>query len=125
MTREYPTHLQMTLLLPLDVVAHQLMKIETELRLLNIKAMEAVRGGEHGHHAESIEPKLERINEALDSIKQLVSAIETDIQSRTIESGHHLNRTTTAARRDEPKTRAGTLPDADLLTRKAPPERDD
>lgn len=52
MTRESSINLEMTIILPLGVVANQLMKIEA---------------------------RLENIHEALDSIRALVSDIEADI----------------------------------------------
>jgi hypothetical protein len=79
MTKASSANLEMAIILPLAVVANQLMKIEADLRLLNMKALDFVSedGGER--HTGPIEARLEKINEALDSIRGLVSDIEADI----------------------------------------------
>jgi tetrahydromethanopterin S-methyltransferase subunit B len=74
----------MAIVLPLGVVAHQLIKIEADLRLLNMKALELAKERENGRHTRLIEATLENINEALDAIKGLVSDIETDIQPKSM-----------------------------------------
>jgi hypothetical protein len=79
MTRESSTTLEMTMILPLGVVANQLMKIEADLRLLNMKALDFVEEHGNGRHTSLIQARLENIHEALDSIRGLVSDIETDI----------------------------------------------
>ena len=80
MTEISATNLEMAIVLPLGVVAHQLIKIEADLRLLNMKALELAKERENGRHTRLIEATLENINEALDAIKGLVADIETDIQ---------------------------------------------
>jgi hypothetical protein len=82
MTEASRASLEMAVALPLGVVANQLMRIEAELRLLNMKALNL--GGERGEERVSglIEKRLENINEALDSIRGLMSDIEKDIQPR-------------------------------------------
>jgi len=84
MTEISATNLEMAIVLPLGVVAHQLIKIEADLRLLNMKALELAKERENGRHTRLIEATLENINEALDAIKNLVSDIETDIQPRSM-----------------------------------------
>jgi hypothetical protein len=79
MTRESSINLEMTIILPLGVVANQLMKIEADLRLLNMKALDYVKEHESHRHTGLIEARLENIHEALDSIRALVSDIEADI----------------------------------------------
>jgi len=79
MTKASSTNLEMTIILPLGVVANQLMKIEAELRLLNMKALDFVNEDGGGRHTGLIESRLENINEALDSIRRLVSDMEADI----------------------------------------------
>jgi len=79
MTRESSASLEMTLILPLGVVANQLMKIEADLRLLNMKALDFVKEHAGGRHTGLIEARLENIHDALDSIRGLVSDIEADI----------------------------------------------
>jgi tetrahydromethanopterin S-methyltransferase subunit B len=84
MTEISATNLEMAIVLPLGVVAHQLIKIEADLRLLNMKALELAKERENGRHTRLIEATLENINEALDAIKGLVSDIETDIQPKSM-----------------------------------------
>jgi len=71
------------MILPLGVVANQLMKIEADLRHLNMKALNFVE--EHGsaRHTGLIQARLENIHEALDSIRGLVADIEADIHPRS------------------------------------------
>ena len=76
-------NLEMAIVLPLGVIAHQLMRIEADLRLLNMKALDFANAREEGRHTGSIRERLDNINEVLDSIKGLVSDIEADIQSRS------------------------------------------
>jgi hypothetical protein len=68
-------NLEMAIVLPLGVVGHQLMRIEADLRLLNMKASDFARERENAPHTRLIETRLEQINEALDSIRILVSDI--------------------------------------------------
>jgi hypothetical protein len=73
--------LEMALVLPLAVVSNQLKKIETDLRLLNMKTAVFARQDEDRRDARSIEAHLERINEALVSIGGLVSDMEADLHA--------------------------------------------
>lgn len=79
MTKASSTNLEMTIILPLGVVANQLMKIEADLRLLNMKALDFVNEDGGGRHTGPIDARLENINDALDSIRRLVSDMEADI----------------------------------------------
>jgi hypothetical protein len=81
MTAESFANLEMAIDLPLAVVAHQLMKIEADLRLLNMKALDLAKAREDGRYGGSIRERLENINDVLDSIKGLVSNIESDMRS--------------------------------------------
>ena len=92
MTEISATNLEMAIVLPLGVVAHQLIKIEADLRLLNMKALELAKERENGRHTRLIEATLENINEALDAIKGLVSDIETDIQPKSMNRKTYLER---------------------------------
>jgi hypothetical protein len=78
-----PTNVELSILLPLGVVANQLMKVEADLRFLNAKT--SARAGERpsGDMAAHVAARLEKINEALEVIRALVSDIETDIQPRS------------------------------------------
>jgi hypothetical protein len=79
MTKASSANLEMAIILPLGVVAHQLMKIEADLRLLNMKALDFVSEDGGGRHTGLIQSRLENIREVLDSIRGLVSNIEADI----------------------------------------------
>jgi hypothetical protein len=80
MTEAPATNFEMAIVLPLGVVANQLMKIEAQLRLLSVKALSFAKARERGPHAGLIEARLENINEALDSLRGLVSDIEAAVQ---------------------------------------------
>jgi hypothetical protein len=82
MTEASRASLEMAVALPLGVVANQLMRIEAELRLLNMKALNLAREPRDERVSGLIEKRLENINEALDSIRGLMSDIEKDIQPR-------------------------------------------
>jgi hypothetical protein len=77
-----PVNLELSIVLPLGVIAHQLMKVEADLRFLNAKtaayASERLGGGMAG----LVAARLEKINEALEVIRGLVADIELDIQPR-------------------------------------------
>jgi hypothetical protein len=79
MTKAPSANIEMAIILPLGVVANQLMKIEGDLRLLNMKALDFVNEDGGGRNTGLIEARLENINEALDSIRRLVSDIDADI----------------------------------------------
>jgi hypothetical protein len=83
MTETPSVNLEMALVLPLGVIANQLMRIEADLRLLNMKAVDLAKERETGRHTGLIEARLERIHEVLDAIRSLVSDIEADIQPKT------------------------------------------
>jgi hypothetical protein len=79
---EVSANFEMSIILPLGVVANQLMRIEAELRLLNMKALTVGRERENGRLTGLIETRLDNIIEALDSIRGLVSDIGADIRPR-------------------------------------------
>ena len=74
-------NVEMAVVLPLGVVANQLMKIETDLRLLNMKALDFAQEREDGRLSGQIAARLERINDALDAIRSLVSDIAADLEA--------------------------------------------
>ena len=82
MTEASSANLELAIVLPLGVVANQLMRIEAELRLLNMKALTVARERENGRLTGLIEARLDNINEVLESIRGLVSEIESDIHPR-------------------------------------------
>ncbi len=83
MTEASSANLEMSINLPLGVVANQLMRIEADLRLLNMKALRCAREREHQRPAGGIEARLDNINETLESIRDLVSDIEDCLQPRS------------------------------------------
>lgn len=83
MTQAFSANLEIAIVLPLGVVANQLLRIEADLRLLNMKALALAKERENGRLTGLIEAKLENITEALDSIRGLVSDIEADIRPRS------------------------------------------
>jgi hypothetical protein len=130
MTKASSANLEMAIILPLGVVANQLLKIEADLRLLNMKASDFVSEDGGGRHTGLIEARLENINEALDSIRRLVSDMEADI--------HPWSPGITRASAKDYSSRVGThlaleddpLPSPDLVQskysdRKSAPDRDD
>ncbi len=81
MTDASSDNVEMAIVLPLGVVANQLMRIESDLRLLNAKALSVARRRENAGFTKVIEARIDSINQALDSIRGLVSDIELDIHS--------------------------------------------
>jgi len=81
MTEASPANLELAIALPLGVVANQLMRIETELRFLNMKALADANEREKGDLAAKTAGGLEKINAALDLIRGLVADIEAHIQT--------------------------------------------
>ena len=79
MSKASSTDWELAIDLPLAVVASQLMRIEEQLRLLNMKAADTVKERDGGRRNGAISARLEHINKALDSIRTLMSDIETDI----------------------------------------------
>jgi hypothetical protein len=106
MNQAASANLEMTIVLPLRVIANQLMRIETDLRLLNMKALTLAPGPDYEHPAERVEATLVIINEALGSIRNLVSGIEDHVHS-------------------EPTTASATRSSPDAVYRKQNPEQDD
>jgi hypothetical protein len=80
MTEASPANLELAIALPLGVVANQLMRIETDLRFLNMKALAYASERENGNLAAKIAGGLEKINGALDLIRALVADMEASIQ---------------------------------------------
>jgi hypothetical protein len=91
MTEASPANLEMAMVLPLGVVANQLMRIEADLRLLNMKALDFAKGRENEHLTRRIEARLDHINETLDSIRDFVSEIEACLQPRSTDATTTLN----------------------------------
>jgi hypothetical protein len=81
-----PANFELSIVLPLGVIANQLLKMEADLRFLNAKTSTYASERPGGAMAGQVEGQLERINEALEAIRGLVSDIETDIQPRSANS---------------------------------------
>jgi len=82
MTEGSSANAEVAIVLPLGIVANQLMRIEAQLRLLNMKTLDFATERDQGRHIGLIGARLEQINEALDSISRLVSNIEHEILSK-------------------------------------------
>jgi hypothetical protein len=80
MTQASTADWEIAIVLPLGVVASQLQRIETQLRLLNMKALGFA--GERDNRAlrAPIDARLEQISESIAAISGLVSDIEADLQ---------------------------------------------
>lgn len=81
MNKESSTDWEIAIDLPLGVVASQLVRIEEQLRLLNMKAADFVRQRDTARRNGAIAARLEHINRALDAIRTLMTEIETDIDA--------------------------------------------
>jgi len=80
MTEKSPAHVEMTIALPLDVVANKLTRIEEELRFLNMKVLSFHQERDSGDLKRLIGARLERIHDTLDSIRASLSHLDADIQ---------------------------------------------
>jgi hypothetical protein len=79
-TEPSQANLQLSIVLPLGVIANQLMRIEADLRFLNMKALLYAEKSETGGIGSQITAQLDHINEALDLIRALASDIQADMQ---------------------------------------------
>jgi hypothetical protein len=72
---------ELTMVMPLGVLANQLVKIEGELRFLTMKAAEQT--GENGVRSnKSVDARLELIHGVLESIRSLLTKLQYDIQPK-------------------------------------------
>ncbi|MEP6549289.1 MAG: hypothetical protein ABJD53_17655 [Gammaproteobacteria bacterium] len=104
MTESSAANLELALVLPLGVVANQLLRIEADLRFLNMKALLIAKERERGTVGAQISVRLEQINEALDLIRRLTSDIETDMLPKSA---------TVAAASSKDQTSRKPLPERD------------
>ena len=81
-----PANVELSIVLPLGVIANQLLKVEADLRLLNAKTSTYASERPSGAMAGQVAARLERINEALEVIRGLVADIETDMQPKSANS---------------------------------------
>jgi hypothetical protein len=82
MSEASPANFELSIVLPLGVLANQLLKVEAELRFLNAKTSAYANERLHSAMAGQVAARLEKIREALEAIRVLVADIETDIQPR-------------------------------------------
>ena len=75
MTDASQANLQLAIVLPLGVVANQLMRIEADLRFLNMKTFAYVKQGGDVAMGSQITAHLDQINQALELIRGLTSDI--------------------------------------------------
>ena len=73
MSRASSSELELAILLPLGALAQQLMRIEAQLRLVNMKALDLSGESDYKGSAALISAKLEHISEALEAIRGLVA----------------------------------------------------
>ena len=76
-----PANLQLAIVLPLGVVANQLMRIEADLRFLNMKAFGYAKRSDNGDIGSHITARLDQINASLDLIRGVICDIEADMRS--------------------------------------------
>jgi hypothetical protein len=84
MTTASPANLELAIVLPLGVVANQLMKVEADLRFLSMRASAYAR--DESGASRQVAGHMDKISETLDSIRGLLSAFEADIQPRSLDS---------------------------------------
>jgi hypothetical protein len=78
MTEPSAANFELTIALPLGVVANQLARIEADLRFLSMKAPAYAVAGDNGEA--KISGSLEKISEALDLIRGLVADMEAALE---------------------------------------------
>ena len=83
MTPDSSAEWEMAIVLPLGVVANQLRRIETQLRLVNMKVLDFSRERENRALRALVESRLEGIHDALGSIGGLVADIEADLEPKS------------------------------------------
>jgi hypothetical protein len=76
--------LELAIELPLGVIANQLVRMEADLRFLNMKALAYTSEREGGVAGAGVVRRLEQINESLEHVRALVSAFEADLQPRSV-----------------------------------------
>ena len=81
-----PVNVELSIVLPLGVIANQLMKVEADLRFLNAKTSAYVGERPGGEAAGQVAARLEKINEVLEVIRGLVSDIENQPRSASARS---------------------------------------
>ena len=83
MSEASPANFELSIVLPLSVIANQLMKLEADLRFLNAKTSKYASEPPGSAMAGQVAARIEKINEALEVIRTLVADIEADIQPKS------------------------------------------
>ena len=83
MSHPSPANFELSIMLPLGVVANQLMKVEADLRFLNAKTAAYASERPDRDMAGQVAGHLEKINEMLEVIRSLVLDIETEFQPKS------------------------------------------
>jgi hypothetical protein len=117
---------EMTVVLPLDVVASKLQRIEEELRHLSIKAVSMDQESETEDLRDLIEVRLERIRDTIYSINSCLSDLSSDMQAGGIPvtpagEAHEIKRYISEDGADSPFERENS----DHARRKPQPDWDD
>lgn len=89
MSARSPANFELSIALPLGVIAIQLMKVEADLRFLNAKTSAHANERPAEAMAGQVAAQLERINDALEAIRGLVADIGTDLQARATNPKSH------------------------------------
>ena len=87
MSRPSSENFELSIVMPLGVVANQLTKVEEDLRFLNAKTLRYAGERPGGAMAGQVAARLEKIHEALEVIRGLVVDIEADIQPGSENAG--------------------------------------
>jgi len=116
----------MAIILPLDVLANKLQKLEEELRQLSAKALSFDRERECGELRKLLEPRLEHIRDTIGSISSCLSGLSADIEPTNdniagTRSGHAIE---SDFREEDTEVRVRQQ-DFAYAPRKPVPERDD
>jgi hypothetical protein len=80
MSHPSPVNVELSMVLPLGVIANQLMKVEADLRFLNARTSAYAGERLDSGAARQVSAQLEKIHELLEAIRRLVADIEIDFQ---------------------------------------------
>jgi hypothetical protein len=80
MSQKPSTHWELAVVLPLGVAGHQLSRIEEQLRVTSMRALELGSAPDQRAMRQAAASKLERIRELIGSIGSLVADIDDDLQ---------------------------------------------
>jgi hypothetical protein len=97
-----PLDWDMEMVMPLGVLANQLVKIEGDLRFLSMKAAE--HSGEDGARSTKlVDARLELINGVLDSIHSLLAKVQADIHPKGAAARFGASEPTVFSRKPSPE----------------------